>query len=104
MMKRSVFWGEQAFFDFGDAISELYKYPFLCRGKTRPGKIKRDMLRKIRQLSFKADLHPPDHYKFNNTGNFRAFKAHRFRVAYWIKKDQIIVTKIQYESFWDKAG
>lgn len=70
------------------------------REQSEAGKVKRDLLRKIRRLSIKAGTHPPDGYKFDNTGNFRAFEAHRFRIAYWIKKDRVIVMNVQHGSFW----
>ena len=39
---------------------------------------------------------PPDKYKINNEGSFRAFELHNYRVAYRYKENEIRIIRIRH--------
>jgi hypothetical protein len=42
-------------------------------------------LEKIEALGKNAEMYPPDKYKYDNKGNYRAFELHRYRISYMVK-------------------
>ncbi|MGJ7031666.1 type II toxin-antitoxin system RelE/ParE family toxin [Niabella hirudinis] len=56
------------------------------------------LLQKINELPARPEVHAPDKYKTNNTGNYRAFELHRYRVAYLVAEDAIIIARIRHAS------
>jgi plasmid stabilization system protein ParE len=69
--------------------------------KTSPqnaAKVKREII----EVTEKAALHPEifslDKYKTDNDGSFRAFEKHRYRVAYRVYKDHIVILRIRHTS------
>lgn len=52
-------------------------------------KVKKDILAKINELSIRPEIHVRDKYKRNNPGDCRAFELHRYRIAYFIKEEEI---------------
>ena len=49
-------------------------------------KVKMEVLRKISELLKRPEIHNPDKYKLNNSGDYRAFEVYRLRIAYLVKK------------------
>ncbi|MES2113278.1 MAG: type II toxin-antitoxin system RelE/ParE family toxin [Bacteroidota bacterium] len=58
-------------------------------------KVKMEVLRKISELLKRPEIHNPDKYKLNNSGDYRAFEVYRLRIAYLVKKDEIIIARIR---------
>ena len=58
-------------------------------------KVKKEILRKISELLKRPEIHNPDKYKLNNSGDYRAFEVYRLRIAYFVKKDKIIITRVR---------
>jgi len=65
-------------------------------------KVKVDILSSTRKIQKHPEMHPVDKYKKNNDGSFRAYEIHRYRVAYPITKDEIIITRIRHTSMVPK--
>ena len=40
--------------------------------------------------------YPPDKYKLNNTGNFRAFEIYSFRISFYTNDDIIRIVRIRH--------
>jgi plasmid stabilization system protein ParE len=45
-----------------------------------------------------AERFPPDKYKQNNYGSYRAFELHRYRISYKIMKDEILIVRLRHPS------
>lgn len=58
-------------------------------------KAKKEVLEKISELSKRFEIHALDKYKVNNTGSYRAFELHRYRISYLVKEDEIIIARIR---------
>ena len=44
------------------------------------------------------ERYPPDKYKDENDGNYRAFELHRLRVAYFVGRDVIRILRVRHTS------
>jgi plasmid stabilization system protein ParE len=42
------------------------------------------------------EKHPPDRFKKDNNGNFRAFEKHSCRVAYYIAETEIRILRVRH--------
>jgi plasmid stabilization system protein ParE len=90
MRKRKISWDRQAINYFREAIKYIRK-----DSPQNADKVKKEILDRISELSLRPEMHNPDKYKVNNSGNYRAFELHRFRIGYLVKKDEIIVARIR---------
>jgi plasmid stabilization system protein ParE len=90
MKNRKISWDKQAINYFREAIKYIRK-----DSPQNADKVKKEILEKISELSLRPEIHNPDKYKTNNTGNYRAFELHRFRVGYLVKEDEIIIARIR---------
>lgn len=61
-------------------------------------KVRNEILASTFKLAKNPEAHPPDKYKKNNDGGFRAFELHNYRIAYRIKQDTIIIVRIRHTS------
>jgi plasmid stabilization system protein ParE len=43
-----------------------------------------------------SEYFPPDKYKENNTGNYRAFETHSFRVAYRYSETEVKIVQLRH--------
>ncbi len=45
-------------------------------------KVRDEIIDSTIALERKSGIYPPDKYRFNNDGSYRAFELHRFRISY----------------------
>ena len=90
MQKIKIIWDKQALHYFRDAIQYIRR-----DSPQNADKVKMDILEKINELSQLPEIHNPDKYKINNNGNYRAFELHRFRIAYLVKQNEIIIARVR---------
>ena len=90
MDKRKILWDEQALNYFRESIRYIRQ-----DSPQNADKVKKEVLEKINELSSRPEIHNLDKYKLNNNGSYRAFELHRFRVAYLVKENEIIITRIR---------
>ena len=93
MAERKIRWDKQALIYFREAIAYIRK-----DSVQNAEKVKSEMLASICESSHRPEIYPPDKYKENNTGNYRAFELHRYRVTYLVKDDEIIITRVRHTS------
>ncbi len=93
MKKRKIRWDKPALIYFSEAIRYIRKDSI-----QNADKVKKEILVKISELSAHPELHAPDKYKQNNTGNYRAFELHRYRIAYLVKEEEIIIARVMHTS------
>jgi plasmid stabilization system protein ParE len=90
MKKRKISWDKQAIHYFREAIKYIRK-----DSPQNADKVKKEVLERISELSKRPEIHNPDKYKVNNSGNYRAFELHRFRIGYLVKDEEIIIARIR---------
>jgi len=61
-------------------------------------KVVADLLYHADKLADHPEFYPPDKYKNNNDGSWRAFEIHRYRLSYRIKGEQIRVIRLRHTS------
>ena len=59
-------------------------------------KVKSKILASLKALINNPEKHPPDKYKTNNDGTFRAFELYKYRITYHVSVEQITVIRIQH--------
>jgi plasmid stabilization system protein ParE len=50
----------------------------------------------IEKASFDPERFPPDKYKRNNPGSFRAFETHSFRISFLFTEEEIHVLRVRH--------
>ena len=93
MQKRIISWDKQAVDYFSEAISYIRK-----DSPKNADKVRKAIIKKIKALAQKPEVHSPDKFKINNTGNFRAFELYRFRISYLVKENEVIISRIRHTS------
>jgi plasmid stabilization system protein ParE len=91
MSKRKIHWDKKATKYLKEFIGYIRK-----DSPQNAEKVKNDILKSIKALSQRPEIHPPDKFKSNNNGNYRAFELHRIRVGYLVKEDEIIIARIRH--------
>lgn len=65
-------------------------------------KVKNDILSSTNKIAENPERYPPDKFKLNNDGSFRAYEIHHYRIAYQIKEKEIIILRIRHTSMEPK--
>lgn len=93
MANRSIVWDLLAFKHFSSAIEFIAK-----DSTTNAERIRIEILDKIDNLATHPEMHPPDKYKSDNNGLYRAFEIYRFRIAYYTGQDFIRIIRFRHTS------
>ena len=59
-------------------------------------KVRVEILAEIRKLATHPEMYPPDRFKNQNPGNYRAFEKHSYRVAYRHNEKEIRILRIRH--------
>jgi plasmid stabilization system protein ParE len=93
MVNRSIRWSVTAFKQFESAI--LY----ISRDSVRNAEqVRLDILESVERLADRPEFHPPDKFKTDNPGEYRAFELHRLRIAYYHDLEQIRILRVRHTS------
>jgi addiction module RelE/StbE family toxin len=82
-------------------LREAYRYIKLDSLKSAE-KVKSKIINSIKKLADHPEKYPPDKYRLNNDGSFRAFEIYRYRVSYHVSEKQITVIRILHTSMAPK--
>ncbi len=74
-------------------------YDYIIKDSVQNGQLVRD---KIIELTIDLPKHPekypPDKFKQDNDGSYRAFEIYRYRVSYRILNNQILILRLRHTS------
>lgn len=59
-------------------------------------KVKSKILNSIKALAINPQKHPPDKYRFNNNGDYRAYEICKYRITYHISHSYIRIIRIRH--------
>ena len=59
-------------------------------------KVRGSIVASINELVNNPEQHPPDKYRLDNDGSYRAYEIYKYRITYHITKDQITVIRIRH--------
>jgi plasmid stabilization system protein ParE len=78
-------------------LEKAYQY-ILDRSYQNAEKVKEDILASTRKLAEQPEAHPPDKYRKDNNGSFRAYELHHYRIAYKFTTDKIVIVRVRHTS------
>ena len=76
-------------------LANIYEY-ILKDSFQNAEKVKSEILFSTKRLSESPEIHPPDKYKKNNAGQFRAYQLHHYRISYHVTDKEITMTRIRH--------
>jgi len=94
---RKITWDKQAVIQLSKAIGFIRQ-----DSPQNADNVKREILEKIEDLRKTPEKYSLDKYKKNNSGNYRAFELHHYRVSYLVKDEEIIIAQIRHTSMKPK--
>lgn len=59
-------------------------------------KVEEEILKRIEILKAQPERFPPDKYKRNNNGTFRAFETHSYRITYLYSKKEVQIIHVRH--------
>ncbi len=76
-------------------LENAYKY--ICEDSTKnAAKVIEDIVKAAGKAINNPEFYPPDKYKTNNDGTYRAFEKHKFRIAYRFKSNVIRILRVRH--------
>ncbi|MES2774459.1 MAG: type II toxin-antitoxin system RelE/ParE family toxin [Bacteroidota bacterium] len=96
-MVREVRWPLAAQKQLSKAYAYILKFSY-----QNAEKVKNDILSSTRKIAENPERYPPDKYRNNNDGSFRAYELHRYRIAYQFTEREIIIVRVRHTSMEPK--
>lgn len=93
MANRVIEWDSSALKQLGAAIEYIAQDSL-----QNAEKVYSAIIQKIEALPAHPEKHPPDKYKLNNDGCYRAFELYRLRVAYFVGENSIRILRVKHTS------
>jgi len=88
-----VIWGDEAKAELKAAINFIRQDSYQNSIKVLHG-----IVAKTKTLSAYPEAHSLDKYKQNNDGSYRAIEIYRYRIAFRILPDRIIIIRLRHTS------
>lgn len=90
-MALKIVWNKQALENIAKAIEWISKESI-----TQAENVEEAIITKVEELSKNSEKHPPDKFKSNNKGNYRAFETHSYRVSYRVTPAVVRILRIRH--------
>lgn len=91
MAKIKITWDSKARNSFKEYLNRIKRDSLQAAENVRE-----DVLATVGELANHPKMFPPDRFKKDNDGSFRAFEKHSCRVAYFITKSQIRILRVRH--------
>ena len=88
-VRHVVVWDKPAYTSLQKAYSYIKKDSL-----ANAEKVRKEILKIAHSLADHPEKYPPDKFKENNPGNYRAFEKFSYRVAYKVMQKQIIILRV----------
>ena len=90
-MEREIVWNKRPLQDLAKELRKIKRDSY--QGAES---VERAILSSLEALKSNPEKYPPDKFKRNNAGNYRAFETHSYRVAYRFTAKQVRVLRIRH--------
>ena len=90
-MERKIIWNKRPSKSLTKALKYISEDSLLQAERVEEG-----IISAIEELPNKSEKYPPDKYKLNNSGNFRAFELFNYRISYKITDKEIRILRIRH--------
>ncbi len=87
----AIIWNRRASIYFKKAYEKIKEESPINAEKVREGIVKI-----VESLSSRPEKYPPDKFKKNNPGSFRAFEKYSYRIAYNHTPEEIRILRIRH--------
>jgi mRNA-degrading endonuclease RelE of RelBE toxin-antitoxin system len=89
--QRRLIWDEKAFLNFEESLEWISK-----RSIPTAEEVEKALFEKINTIRSYPERHPPDKYKKGNSGNYRAFESHGYRVSYRYTENEVRIVYFRH--------
>ncbi len=76
-------------------LQKIYQY-ILEDSYQNAVKVRKQIIDAVLYLPKQPDKHPPDKYKINNDGTWRAFEIYHYRISYRVIKNQVRIIRLRH--------
>jgi plasmid stabilization system protein ParE len=90
-MARKIIWESQALENIADALEWIGKESI-----QQAENVEKTILEKIYELPDSPEKYPPDKFRINNEGSYRAFETHSYRISYKFTDREIRILRIRH--------
>jgi plasmid stabilization system protein ParE len=84
-------WSGSAELQLRKAFDHIKKYSY-----QNAIKVRQEIVTMSESLSINPERFPPDKFKTENTGSYRAFELHRYRVSYVVLKEVVLILRVRH--------
>jgi plasmid stabilization system protein ParE len=88
---RKLIWDEQALTTLEKSLEWISK-----RSIQQAEQVEQAVLESIEIIRTHPERHPPDKYKGNNPGNYRAFETHSYRISYRHTETEVRILRFRH--------
>jgi len=93
MVKMKVIWSKNGLLQLKESLKDLKE-----KSPKSAAKIKSEILKTSRNLSYNPEIYSPDRFKKDNDGSFRTFEKYSYRVSYQVEKTRVIILRVRHTS------
>lgn len=93
MANRTISWSKNALKQFEAAIDYI-SHDSLQNAE----KVRLSIIKNVEKIPSHPELFPPDKFKLNNNGHFRAFELYRLRISYYYDAESIRILRVRHTS------
>jgi len=86
-------WSKQAQAELAKAYEYIYE-----DSPKNAAKVRDEIIDTTIELPKHPEFYPPDKYKKNNDGTWRALELHRYRISYRVMKNEIRILRLRHTS------
>lgn len=90
-MAIKIIWNKQALENIAEAIEWISQ-----ESELQAEKVEEAILSKVEELIKDPEKYPPDKFKADNNGNYRAFETHSYRISYRYTDSAIRILRIRH--------
>ena len=90
-MAKEVVWDEKALLYLEQALDWISQESFV-----QADNVENAIQEGISKVTEYPESYPLDKFKRNNTGKYRAFETHNYRISYTYNDDQILILRVRH--------
>jgi len=90
-MAIKIIWSKQALENIAKAIEWISE-----ESELQAERVEKAILTKVEELVKNPEKYPPDKFKADNNGNYRAFETHSYRISYRYTDAIIRILRIRH--------
>jgi len=90
-MERKIVWNKRPSKSLSKALKQISEDSMLAAERVEAA-----ILMAIEELKIEPEKYPPDKYKINNSGSFKAFEIYNYRISYKYTDKEIRILRVRH--------